>query len=162
MEQAVSQIQQELLTVRAQIASRVQMSEAVHAADNLTTAHAHEDAPNPIDVNSQGRPKVFSGKEEAFQPWAKNMEAIFAGVIKESEMMLEWAADQTMEITTTAIDLEFLPTDPNEGRGGEQSGVHFAAHAYEACGSHESRSKRHCCQLAEEPTGGVATTTGTI
>ena len=58
-----------------------------------------------------------SGKEEDFQPWAKKMEAFFAGWIKESEMMLEWAADQTTEITTTAIDLEFLPTDVNEGRG---------------------------------------------
>ena len=45
------------------------------------------------------------------------MEAFFAGEIKESEMMLEWAADQTTEITTTATDLEFLPTDVNEGRG---------------------------------------------
>ena len=41
----------------------------------------------------------------------------FAGVIKESEMMLEWAAEQPTEITTTAIDLEFLPTDANEDRG---------------------------------------------
>ena len=32
-------------------------------------------------------------------------------------MMLEWPSDQPMEITTTAIDLEFLPTDSNEGRG---------------------------------------------
>ena len=32
-------------------------------------------------------------------------------------MMLEWAAEQTIEITTTAIDLEFLPTDTNEDRG---------------------------------------------
>ena len=31
--------------------------------------------------------------------------------------MLEWASDQTMEITTTAIDIELLPTDPNEGGG---------------------------------------------
>ena len=31
--------------------------------------------------------------------------------------MLEWAAEQPTEITTTAIDLEFLPTDPNEDRG---------------------------------------------
>ena len=36
MEQAVSQTQRELLTIRAQIASRV-----------------HEDAPSPIDVNHQ-------------------------------------------------------------------------------------------------------------
>ena len=32
-------------------------------------------------------------------------------------MMLEWAAEQATEITTTAIDLEFLPTDTNEDRG---------------------------------------------
>ena len=32
-------------------------------------------------------------------------------------MMLEWAAEQVTEITTTAIDLEFLPTDTNEDRG---------------------------------------------
>ena len=32
-------------------------------------------------------------------------------------MMLEWAAEQPTEITTTAIDLELLPTDTNEDRG---------------------------------------------
>ena len=32
-------------------------------------------------------------------------------------MMLDWAAEQTIEITTTATDLEFLPTDTNEDRG---------------------------------------------
>ena len=44
MEQAVSQIQLEPLTIRSQIASRV-----------------HEDAPTPIDVNHRGSPKEFSG-----------------------------------------------------------------------------------------------------
>ena len=34
-------------------------------------------------------------------------------------MMLEWAAEQATEVTTTAIDLEFLPTDTNEDRGVE-------------------------------------------
>ena len=38
-------------------------------------------------------------------------------MIKKSEMMLAWAAEQAVEITTTAIDLEFLPTDTNEDRG---------------------------------------------
>ena len=33
------------------------------------------------------------------------------------EMMLEWAAEQPTEMTTTAIDHEFLPTDANENRG---------------------------------------------
>ena len=32
-------------------------------------------------------------------------------------MMLEWATEQPTEITTTAIDIEFLPTDTNEDRG---------------------------------------------
>ena len=32
-------------------------------------------------------------------------------------MLLEWAAEQPTEITTTAIDLEFLPTDTNDDRG---------------------------------------------
>ena len=100
VKQAALQIQRELLKIRAQIASRV-----------------HEDAPSPIDVNHQGSPKEFSGKEEDFQQWARKTEAFFAEVIKESQMMLEWASDQPMEITTTAIDLEFLPTDSNEGRG---------------------------------------------
>ena len=44
------------------------------------------------------------------------MEAFFAGVIKESEMMLEWAAEQTIEITTKAIDREFLPSETNVDR----------------------------------------------
>ena len=32
-------------------------------------------------------------------------------------MMLEWSVEQPTEITTTAIDLEFLPTDTNVDRG---------------------------------------------
>ena len=32
-------------------------------------------------------------------------------------MMLEWSAEQATEITTAAIDLEFLPTDTNVYRG---------------------------------------------
>ena len=38
-------------------------------------------------------------------------------VEEESEMMLEWAAGQTVEFTTTAIDFEFLPTDTSVERG---------------------------------------------
>ena len=31
--------------------------------------------------------------------------------------MLEWAGEQTVEITTSAIDLEFLPSETNMDRG---------------------------------------------
>ena len=41
----------------------------------------------------------------------------FAGVIMDVEMMPEWAAEQPKEITMSAIDLEFLPTDANKDRG---------------------------------------------
>ena len=64
-----------------------------------------------IDVQGLGRPKEFTGREEDFQHWSKKTQGFFA------EMMLEWAAEQATEITTTAIDLEFLPTDTNEDRG---------------------------------------------
>ena len=99
LEQAVSQIQQELLAVRGQLASRV-----------------HEDIANPIDVNIQGCPNQFSGKGEDFQQCSRELQTFLAGEIKESEMMLEWAADQMREITTNAIDLKFMPTDTNKGR----------------------------------------------
>ena len=162
MEQVVSQMQQELLTIRAQIAPRVQMSEAVHAADILTAAQAHEDAPNLIDVNSQGRPKVFSGKEEDFQPWAKKIGGI-----------LRWSDQGVRDDVVVGCRQDDGNHDDSDrsrvladgferGSRSAPSGVHFAAHAYDACGSHESRSKRHCCQLAEELTGVVATTAGTI
>ena len=55
-----------------------------------------------------GRPKEFTVREEDFQQWSKKTETFFAGANKESEMMLEWAAEQTVEITTTAIDLGVL------------------------------------------------------
>ena len=120
----------------AQIASRVQMSEAVRAVDNLATAQAQKDAPSLIDVNHWSSPKEFSGKEEDFQQWARKTEAFFAEVIKESE-----------------------PTDSNEDRGVRNLEL-ILQHMHEMLMTRTSqRSKRHCCQLTEEPTGGVATTT---
>ena len=58
-------------------------------------------------------------------------------MIKESEMMLEWSAEQATEITTTAIDLEFLPTDTNEDRGVQNLEFSVAAGAHSTHGSHE-------------------------
>ena len=85
--------------------------DAVRAINNLATAQVWKDTPSLIDVKGHGRPKDFSRFEEDFQQKSKKAEAFFAGVIKESEMMLEWDAEHPTEITTTATDLEFLPTD---------------------------------------------------
>ena len=90
---------------------------ASNQLNNLATAQVRKDTPSLIDVKGLGRPKDFTGREEDFQQWSKKTVAFSAGVIKESEMMLEWAAEQPTEITTTTIDLEFLPTDTNEDRG---------------------------------------------
>ena len=109
---------------------------AVRAINNLATAQVRKDTPSLIDVKGLGRPKEFTGREEDFQQWSKKTEAFFAGVTKESEMMLEWAAEQPTEITTTAIDLEFLPTD-KRGQRRAKPGVCAAADAHSTHGSHE-------------------------
>ena len=63
MEQVVTQLQQEL-TLRAQVAARSGLAEAVRAISNLATAQVRKDTASLIDVNGLGRPKEFSGKEE--------------------------------------------------------------------------------------------------
>ena len=95
----------------------------------LPQHQVRKDTPSLIDVNGLGRLKEFTGKEEDFQRWSKKTEAFFGGVIKESETLLEWAAEQTTEITTELIDREFLPTATKQER------VRFAADAYSAYGT---------------------------
>ena len=112
MERVLTQLQHKLFTPRAQVAA-----DAVRAINNLATAQVRKETPSLIDVHGLRRPKEFSGREEDFQQWSKKTEAFFAGVIKESEMVLEMAAEQPTDITTTAGDLEFLPTDTNDDRG---------------------------------------------
>ena len=69
---------QQLFTLKAQVAARVQIAAAVHAR-LLTAAQARKDTPSLIDVDGLGRAKEFSGKEEDFQQWAKKTEAFFGG-----------------------------------------------------------------------------------
>ena len=117
MEHVVTQLQQELFTLIAQVAAEPGLADAVRAINNLATTQVWKDTPSLIEVKFLGRPKEFSGREVGFQQWSKKTETFFAGVIKEPEMMLEWAAEQTIEITTAAIDLEFLPSETNVVRG---------------------------------------------
>ena len=65
--------------------------------NNLATAQARKDTPSLIDVKGLGRPKEFSGEEKDVQQWSEKTEAFFAGVIVESEMMLEWSAKQATD-----------------------------------------------------------------
>ena len=91
MDQVVTQLQQELCTLTAQVAAESGLADAVRAINNLPTAQVRKDTPSLIDVKGLGRPKEFSGREQDLQQWSKNTGAFFAVAIKESEMMLEWA-----------------------------------------------------------------------
>ena len=51
MEQVVTQLQQELVTLRAQVAAESGLADAVRAINNLATAQVREDTPSLIDVN---------------------------------------------------------------------------------------------------------------
>ena len=54
MEQVVIQLQQELFTLKAQVAARVQIAAATQARV-LATAQVRKDTPSLIDVNGLGR-----------------------------------------------------------------------------------------------------------
>ena len=67
MEQVATQLQQELFTLRAQVAAESGLADAVRAINNLATAQVRKDTPSLIDV--KGALVVrrnFSGKEEDF------------------------------------------------------------------------------------------------
>ena len=136
MEQAATRLRQEVFTFKAQVADQSGLQEAVRTINNLATAQGKKGNPSLIDVKCLGCPKEFFGREEDFHQWSKMTVAFFAGMIKETEMLLQWSAEQATEITTTtAIDLEFLPPVTNVERG--IRGVCAAADAHSSHGSHE-------------------------
>ena len=119
MEQVVTQLQQEPLALRAQVTTQSELAEAVQAMNNLATAQFRKATPSLVDVKGLGCSSEFSSNDEDLQQWSKKTEAFFAGVIKESDMMLEWTAEQMTEISTETINREFLPIMTNEEQGAE-------------------------------------------
>ena len=69
IELVVTQLQQDLFTLRAQVAAESGLADAVRA-----TAQVRKDTPSLIDVRGLGCPKEFSSREEDFQQWSKKME----------------------------------------------------------------------------------------
>ena len=66
MKQVVTQLQQELFTLRAQMAPESGNADAARAINNLATAQVRKDTPSLVDVKGLGRPKEFTGREESF------------------------------------------------------------------------------------------------
>ena len=79
MDQVVTQLQQELFMLRAQVAAESGLADAVRAINTLATAQVRKDTPSLIDAKGLGRPKECTGREEDFQQWSKKTEAFFAG-----------------------------------------------------------------------------------
>ena len=57
LEQVVTQLQQEVFNLRAQVAAETGLADAVRAINNLATAQVRKDTPSLIDVEGLGRPK---------------------------------------------------------------------------------------------------------
>ena len=81
-----------------------------HSSDSERHAESHR------REGSQSSEGVHC-KEEYFRQWSRKTQAFFAGVIKESEIALEWTAEQATESTQELIDVEFLPMVTNVERG---------------------------------------------
>ena len=75
MEQVATQLQQELLTLRAQVAAESGLADAVRAINSLATAQVRKDTQSLIGVKDLGRPKEFSGREDS-QLWSKKTDSI--------------------------------------------------------------------------------------
>ena len=60
IEQVVTQLQQEVITLKAKVACQTGLADAVRAINNLATTQVRKDT-------GLGRPKEFTGKEEDFQ-----------------------------------------------------------------------------------------------
>ena len=156
IQQVVTELQQEAITLKAHVADQSELAEAVRAINNLATAQVRKDTPRHIDVEGLGRPKEFTVKEEDFLQRPKKTEAFFAGVIKESEMMmLEWSVEHVAEITQEHVEWEFTPRATHVERG--VSNLEFVLQqmytALMALTRYEANDI--CCQLAEGPVGGM-------
>ena len=57
MEQVVTQLQQELISLRAQVAAQSGLAGAVRAINKLATSQVRKDTLSLIDVNGHGHPK---------------------------------------------------------------------------------------------------------
>ena len=75
MEQVVTQLQQDVFTLKLKLLDPSGLADAVGAMNNLATAQSKKDTPRLVDVKDLGHPKEFTGKGEDFQQWSKKTEA---------------------------------------------------------------------------------------
>ena len=80
MEQVVTQLQQELFSLRAKVTAQSRLAEAVRAINNRATAQVRKDTPSLSDVNGLGRPKDFSWQGKGFPT-----------VVEEDGRFLRWS-----------------------------------------------------------------------
>ena len=128
IEQMVIQLQQELFTLKAQSAARVQMAAAVQVVNHLTTAQVRKDAHSKAAVQMTEISTEFMDRDQD-EPGTRSTRP---GVHPAAEAHRAYGCHDWR----------------SEG--------HCCQLAEEPLG--DMRSERHCCQLAEEPLGDVAAT----
>ena len=62
MEQVVTQLQQEIISLKAQVADQTGTVEAVRAINKIAIAQVRKETTSLIDVKGPGKPKEFIGK----------------------------------------------------------------------------------------------------
>ena len=124
--------------MKAHVADQIGLAEAVRAINNRAVAQVRKDTRTFIEVKGLGRLKKFTGKEEDVQQWSKKTEAFFAGVVKESEIILERSTQQV--ITMVRAESEFTPPTPNVYGGVVYPEfVLQQTHTHNTCGSRAMR-----------------------
>ena len=109
MEQVVAQLQQELFTLKAQVAAESGLADAVRAINNLAECPVSEGYSEPHRRKGPRSSERILWQRGRLSAVVQEDGGLLRGS-KESEMMFEWASEQGVEITRDAVDLEFLPT----------------------------------------------------
>ena len=117
MEQVVTQLQQELFSLRAKVTAQSRLAEAVRAINNRATAQVRKDTPSLSDVNGLGRPKDFSWQGKGF-PTVVEEDGRFLRWNDQGSPRRSWRGQlKSTEITAKLINREFLLTATNQERG---------------------------------------------
>ena len=80
MEQAVQNLQQDVLLLRVTVQGQAGFPQAAQAIHDLVAAHSRKEAPCLVDVKGLGRPKEFSGQR-----------GTFPAVVEENRIIFRWS-----------------------------------------------------------------------
>ena len=142
-----------VFTLKAQVADQSGLADAVRAI-NFATAQGEKDTPSLIDVKGLWSSEGILWQRGGFSTVVEEDEGIHRDNVGVS-------VEQATEITTTAIDLEFLPIVTKEERGVQNlefvlQQMHPALMALTSCEANDTvaNSRRRLQKRYDPTTGG--------